>query len=85
MNWNADGSGLIRYGAGDGLPDPPRRVRAEFEPFVVLELFDRANESEVAFLNEIEHRHTAADILLGNGDDEAEVRFGQRDLGGFAL
>src|SRR5215217_9520062 len=85
MNGNPDRAGLVRYGASDGLPDPPRRIGAELEPLVVLELFDRADEAEVTLLNEIEHRHPTANVFLGDGNDEAEVCFGQRDFGGFAV
>ena len=85
VNRNADRAGLVGDRAGDRLPDPPRRVGAELEPLVMLELFNRANEPEVALLDQIEHRHAAADIFLGDGDDEAEIRFRQRDLRRFAV
>ena len=81
MHRNADRAGLIGDGAGDRLADPPGRIGAELEALVVLELLDRANQAEVAFLDQIEHRHAAPDILLGDRHDEPQIGLGQRDLG----
>src|SRR6516162_4838083 len=44
---DADGARLIGDGPGDGLADPPRRVRAELVPTLVLELVDGLHEAEV--------------------------------------
>src|SRR3712207_8943221 len=43
---DADGAGLVGHGAGDRLPDPPRRVRRELVALGVVELLDRADETE---------------------------------------
>ena len=42
-----------------GLADPPRRVRRELVAHAVVELLDRPDEPEVAFLDEVEQRHAA--------------------------
>src|SRR5438105_6468375 len=61
---DADGPRLVRDGARDGLTDPPRRVGRELIALAVVELLDRADETDVAFLDEVEERHAAADVLL---------------------
>ena len=73
MHGNADGARLIGDGTGDGLTDPPRRVRRELEALLVVELLHRLHEAEIALLDEVEKEHPAADIPLGNGDDKAQV------------
>ena len=44
---------------------------------MVVELLDCANQAHVAFLDEIEEGHAAADVLLGNADHKTQVRFGE--------
>ncbi|ALM39323.1 hypothetical protein SFR_2708 [Streptomyces sp. FR-008] len=68
-----DGAGLVRDGAGDGLPDPPGGVRGELEALGVVELLDGADQAGVPLLDEVEQGEAAAWVAAGHGDDEAEV------------
>jgi hypothetical protein len=43
----------------------------------VIELLDRLDEAEVAFLDEIGERQAAVRVLLRDADDEPEVRVDQ--------
>src|SRR6056297_3262383 len=63
---NADGAGLIGDRAGDRLPDPPRRIRAELVAPAILELVDGLHQADVAFLDEIEKLQAAIGIFLGD-------------------
>src|SRR6266542_5895390 len=74
---DADGAGLVGDGPRDRLPDPPGGVGAEFEALLVVELLDRADEADVALLDEVQEAHAAADVLLGDADHQAQVRLGQ--------
>src|SRR5688572_24580406 len=74
---DADGPRLIGDRARDRLPDPPRRVRRELVPLAVVELLDRADETDVPLLDQVEEAHAAADVLLRDRDDETQVRLGQ--------
>ena len=77
MHRNADRSGLIRDRSRDRLANPPRCIRRELEALDVLELLHGANEADVPLLDQVQEAHAAADVLLGDGDDEAQVRLGQ--------
>ena len=44
---------------------------------MVVELLDGANQAHVAFLDQVEEGHAAADVLLGNADHKTQVRFGE--------
>ena len=57
----------------DGLPDPPDRVGDELDALGLVELVRRADEAEVALVDQVGQRHALVLILLGHGDDEAEV------------
>src|SRR5206468_792460 len=67
--------------AGDGLADPPRRVRRELEAAAVLEPVDGLHEPDVAFLDEVEQRQVAAQVALGHRDDQSKIRLHQLALG----
>src|SRR5581483_5525716 len=77
IDGDADGAALIDDGAGDGAAYPPGRVGAEAVAFVRVEFLDGADQADVAFLDEVGERDAAHAVLLGDGDDEAEVRLGQ--------
>src|SRR6185503_1320085 len=66
---------------GDGLADPPRRVRRELEALRVVELLDRADQAEVALLDQVEEQHPAPDVVLRDRHDEPQVRLDQLALG----
>jgi len=67
--------------AGDRLADPPRGVGRELEALAPVELLDRVHEAEVALLDEVQQRQPRRLVLLGNRDDEPQVRLHERALG----
>src|SRR5215470_17034802 len=73
VDGDADGAGLVRSRAGNGLPDPPCRVGRKFVAAPVLELVDCLHQTDVAFLDQVEELQAAVDIFLGDGDDQAEI------------
>src|SRR5215813_4179457 len=73
VHGDADGAGLVGDGACDGLADPPCGVRGELVAAAVLELVHGLHEADVAFLDQVEELQPAVRVLLGDGDDEAEV------------
>ena len=81
VNRDADGTRLVGDGAGDGLADPPRGVRGELEALRVVELLDGADQAQVAFLDKVQEQHAAADIALGDGHDQSQVRLDELLLG----
>ena len=82
---DADGAGLVRDGAGDGLTDPPGGVGREFVTATVLELVDGLHEADVALLNEVEELEAAVGVLLRDGDDEAKVGLDELALGALGV
>jgi len=76
---NADGAGLIRERARDGLPDPPGGVGGELETAAVIEFLDRLEQAEVPLLNEVQKREVrrAADVALGDRNHQAQIRLGE--------
>src|SRR5688500_10836053 len=74
---DADRACLVGDGARDRLTDPPRRIRAELEALLVVELLDRSDEADVALLDEVQEAHAATDVLLGDADHQAQVGLGQ--------
>ena len=74
---DADGAGLIGHRAGDGLTDPPRGIGGELVALGVVELLDRANQAQVALLDEVQERHSAAGVTLGQRDHQTQIRFQQ--------
>ena len=80
VDGNANGPRLVGQRPSDGLPDPPGRVRAELVPLAPVELLDGPDQPEVPFLNQVQEQHAAADVLLGDADDEAQVGLDQAAL-----
>src|SRR4051812_10970239 len=54
VHGDADGARLVGDGAGDRLADPPRGVGTELVALAVLELLHGADQSDVAFLDQVE-------------------------------
>ena len=77
MHRDANRSGLICDRSRDRLANPPRCVRRELEALDVLELLHGADEADVPLLDQVQEAHAATDVLLGDRDDEAQVRLGQ--------
>ena len=82
---DADRAGLVGHGTGDRLPDPPGRVRREFVTLGVVELLDRADQAEVAFLDEVQESHAATGVPLGQRDDQTEIGLQQMVFRAFAV
>ena len=55
------------------LPDPPGRVGRELKALAIVELLDRADQPERAFLDQVEEREAAAEVPLRDRDDEPEI------------
>ena len=83
------GSRMVRpwsaIAAGDRLPDPPGRVRRELEALGVVELLHRADQAEVALLDQVQERQPVAGVALGQRDDQPQVGLQQVLLGPAAV
>src|SRR5262245_38795766 len=71
---------LVRERTGDGLANPPCRVRRELEPLAVVELLGGAHEPDRPFLDQIEERQPLVAVPLRDRDDQAQVRLHHRLL-----
>jgi hypothetical protein len=69
----ADGAGVVGYGAGYGLPYPPRRVGREAVAHLGVELLDCPYQARVPLLDEVLEGHAAPAVLLGDGDHEPQI------------
>src|SRR5438270_6255488 len=74
VHGHADRARLVRERARNRLADPPRRVGRELEALAVVELLRGANEADRALLDQIEEGQALVSVLLGDRDDEAEIR-----------
>ena len=83
MDGNTDRTGLVCNGTGDGLTDPPGGIGGKFIALGIVELFDCLDKTKIALLNQVEEEHAAADIALGNRDDQTKVCLGHPALGLF--
>ena len=81
MHGHADRAALVGDGSADGLADPPRGVRREFEALAVLELLHGPDQTQVALLHQVEQGQAGRLIPLGDGDDEAQVGLDEALLG----
>ena len=81
MDRDPDRARLVGDRAGHRLADPPGRVGGELEALAVVELLDRADQAEVALLDQVEQVQAAAHVALGDGHDQAQVGLDQRVLG----
>ncbi len=68
-----DGARLVHDRALDVLPDPPGGVSREAKAALRVELVERVHEAEVAFLHEVEERHAAVEIALGDVHHQAQI------------
>src|SRR6267143_5503379 len=89
---HADRARLVRDRAGDRLADPPRRVGRELVALAVVELVDRAHETRVPLLDQIQEFEPAVRVALRDRDHEPHVRLDHlalrlvtRDLAGADL
>ena len=73
MDREPNGATGVGHAPGDGLADPPGGVRRELEPFAPVELVHRVDQTQVAFLHQIEQRQVGGLISLGDGHHQAQV------------
>src|SRR3954453_13405647 len=74
VHGHADRARLVGERARDRLADPPRRVRRELVAAAPVELLDRTDQAERAFLDQVEEGETLVAVVLRDGDDETQVR-----------
>ena len=63
----------VRDRPGDGLTDPPRRVRGELEAAAPVEQLDRPHQPDVAFLDQVEEGQPLSLVLPGDRNHQSEV------------
>ena len=80
-----DRAALVGHAAGDGLADPPRGVGRELETLAVVELLHRADQTQVALLDQVQQRHAAAGVALGQRHHQPKVGLQQVAAGRFAV
>ena len=78
---DADRARLVGERARDRLADPPGRVGRELEALAVVELLGRAHEPERALLDQVEEGQALVAVVLGDRDDQAQVRLDHLLLG----
>ena len=77
VNGDPDRLCLIADGTVDGLADPPDCIGGELVAAAPVELLARADQAERSFLDEVEERDLWTLVVLGDRDDQAEVRIDQ--------
>uniref|UniRef100_A0A6J5ZZA6 Unannotated protein n=1 Tax=freshwater metagenome TaxID=449393 RepID=A0A6J5ZZA6_9ZZZZ len=75
VDGNSDRSPLVGNRAGHGLTDPPGRVGRELVTATVIELLNSANQPKRALLNQVKEGQAAAEIALGDRNNEPQIRF----------
>ena len=73
MHRDADGVGLVGYGAVDALADPPRGIGREFKPAFVFKFFHGFHQPQTALLNEVGEFQIGIDVFFGDGHHQAQV------------
>ena len=82
MDRDPNRSRLVGDGTSYGLPNPPGCIRRELETLAPVELLDGTNQSEVAFLDEIEEVDArGVGVATSVGNDESEIGREERILG----
>ncbi len=77
MNGDPDGAGLVRYSPGYSLPNPPCGVSAEFVAPAIVIFFHCPHEPDVAFLYQVQKRHTSTDVLFFFSYYKAQIGFSE--------
>ena len=73
MYGQADGARLVHDGALDVLPHPPGGVGGKPEAALGIELLERMDQAEVAFLDQVVERNAAMLVMLGDADHQPQV------------
>ena len=73
MDGDPDCFRLIHQSSRNGLPDPPRCIRAEFKPFFVVVLIDCFHHADIAFLDQVEQRKPSPYIMFRDIDDQPQI------------
>ena len=81
MHRHPDGPGLVRNGPGNGLPDPPGGICRELVSLCPVKLINRADQSRVALLDQIQNVQAPAGVFFGDGDNQTQVGLRQLVLG----
>ncbi len=82
---DADRACLVGETTRDGLADPPGGVGRELVALREVELLDRTDEAEVAFLDDVHEGQATLRVPLGDAHDEAEVRGDHALLGALTV
>ena len=75
-----DRAALVGERTRHGLADPPGRVRRELVAHLVVELLDRADQAEVALLDQVEERHAGLRVVARDRHHEPQVALDQAPL-----
>ncbi len=62
---------------GDGLANPPGRIGRELEAELPVELLDRADQSEISLLDQVEERNAGFRVVARDRHHEAQVALDQ--------
>ena len=73
MHRDTDRPGLIRDRPGDGLTDPPGRIGRKFIALTVIELLHGLDQTQIAFLDQIQKEHSTAHIPLCDTDNKTQI------------
>ena len=73
VHGQADGARLIHDGAFDALTDPPGCVCREAKTALRIKFFQRVDQSQVAFLDQVEQLQAPAAVVLGDTHDQAQI------------
>ena len=76
---------LLGDSTADRLPHPPGAVGRELEALGVVELLHRADQPQVALLDQVQERQPVAGVPLGQRDDQPQVGLQQVLLGPAAV
>ena len=79
---DADRARLVGDRARHRLADPPGRVGRELVAAPVVELLDGADQPERTLLDQVQERQAAAEVALGDRDDQPQVGLDHVLLGG---
>jgi hypothetical protein len=85
MAGETDGAVLLIQGTTDSLAYPPVSVGNEFHPTLWLKFVQSTHHADIAFLNEIEKRHSAPTIATRYVNNQTQVGVQHLSLGACEL